>query len=489
MENSSQQKSETNKQVSVLVVEDDHALREAIVATLGLANCLVTEAGSAEEACVTLEKSNVDIIFSDVCMGEMDGHALLRWVRKHKPQIPMVLMTAYGTIERSVDAMRNGAADYLVKPFEPSALLQLLEKYAGCGANSEGPIIGDAKTSAVYDVAKRVAQTDSTVLISGESGTGKEVISRYIHRHSERSNKPFVAINCAAIPETMLEATLFGHEKGAFTGAYTSAPGKFEQANGGTLLLDEVSEMELGLQAKLLRVLQERELERVGGRKTIPLDVRVIATTNRNLRSHVEAGKFREDLYYRLSVFPLSLPALRDRRGDIIPLAEHLLEQHASRMHRSGLKLDATAMEKLLTYHWPGNVRELDNLMQRAIILCVGQEVTVSDLLFDETALGSTTMIQSAQHNIEPQDGDDTIHESPGNYSRIEESNAGDLSRIDRSSGELNADMKRHELEKIQNALQKTRGSKKDAAELLGLSPRTLRYKMAKFREIGLLEE
>lgn len=468
--------------IAVLVVEDDHELREAIVDTLSLANCITTEACSAEEACLVLEKQNFDIIFSDVCMGEMDGHGLLRWVQQHKPQIPLVLMTAYGTIERSVEAMRLGAADYLVKPFEPKVLLKLLERYAGADASFDGPVIGDAKTQAIYDVAKRVAQSDSTVMISGESGTGKEVLSQFIHRQSSRNGKPFVAINCAAIPETMLEATLFGHEKGAFTGAYNSAPGKFEQANGGTLLLDEVSEMELGLQAKLLRVLQERELERVGGRKMIPLDVRVIATTNRNLRSHVEAGKFREDLFYRLSVFPLHLPSLQERSDDIIPLAEYLLEQHASRMHRLGLKLDASAKEKLVAYQWPGNVRELDNLMQRAIILCIGQEITASDLLFDEV-FGQQNLGGSVLSNTTAS-GTGVFESMPGSYaSGSDKAGGGD------GASELQADMQRHELEKIKSALEKTQGSKKEAAELLGLSPRTLRYKMAKFREIGLLED
>ena len=464
--------------VTVLVVEDDYALREAIVETLGLAKCTVHEAGSAEEACVFLEKQNVDIVFSDVCMGDMDGHALLGWVQRHKPHIPFVLMTAYGTIERSVEAMHSGAADYLVKPFEPRALLDLLDKYAGGTTVDEGPVIGDEKTQAVYDIARRVAQTESTVLISGESGTGKEVLSRFIHSHSACHNGPFVAINCAAIPESMLEATLFGHEKGAFTGAYSAAPGKFELANGGTLLLDEVSEMELGLQAKLLRVLQEREVERVGGRKTIPLEVRVLATTNRNLRAHVEAGKFREDLFYRLSVFPLHLPALVERQGDVLPLAQHLLDHHAARMHRKGVEFSKEAQEKLLAYHWPGNVRELDNVVQRALIMCTGQLIATADLLFDSPVTGANATPPMQEVDVQDVDA-----------SRVTAEQVGDDSEVSAVVGELSDDLKRHELQKILRALDKTKGSKKEAAELLGLSPRTLRYKMAKFRESGLLDE
>src|SRR5690606_21197862 len=225
-----------------------------------------------------------------------------------------------------------------------------------------------------------VAQSDSTVLIVGESGTGKEVLARYIHNHSPRSKQPFIAINCAAIPENMLEAMLFGHEKGAYTGAHSSAPGKFEQANGGTLLLDEISEMDIGLQAKLLRVLQEREVERLGGRKTIKLDVRVIATSNRDMRSEVVAGKFREDLYYRLSVLPLQWAPLRDRPDDIIPLAEKLLHRHALKQNRRGVSLSVSAQQAMLAYPWPGNVRELDNVMQRALILQMGKQIYAEDL-------------------------------------------------------------------------------------------------------------
>src|SRR5690606_3799260 len=308
--------------IKVLVVEDDFNLREALADTLQLADYDVLLASSGEEALKQLALYNdIRMIVSDVNMGAMSGHDLLREVKKDYPQIPMLLITAYASIAESVDAMKQGAVDYLVKPFAPQTLVEAVGRHVGVAQTSgDEPVAYAASSLQLLKLAQRVAQSDSTVLIVGESGTGKEVLARYVHNHSSRSRQPFIAINCAAIPENMLEAMLFGHEKGAYTGAHSSAPGKFEQANGGTLLLDEISEMDIGLQAKLLRVLQEREVERLGGRKTIKLDVRVIATSNRDMRSEVAAGKFREDLYYRLSVLPLQWAPLRNRPEDIIPL-------------------------------------------------------------------------------------------------------------------------------------------------------------------------
>ena len=466
------------KKVQVLVAEDDLALRDAVTDTLELSGCEVKAFSGAEGAVAFLEKNDVDIVFSDVCMGDMDGHSFLEWVQVNKPYIPFVLMTAYGTIERSVDAMRMGAADYLVKPFQPRALIDLLEQFVGGSNRADSHVVEDPRMRAVYELAARVAQTDSTVLIAGESGTGKEVMARAIHARSLRADKAFVAINCAAIPESMLEATLFGHEKGAFTGAYTSAPGKFEQANGGTLLLDEISEMDLGLQAKLLRVIQEREVERVGGRKTIPLDVRIVATTNRNLRRYVEEKQFREDLYYRLSVFPVLIPPLRERSGDIVPLAEYLLRHHAQRMNRAGMVLESSAKEKLLSHHWPGNVRELDNVMQRALILAVGNGVSSNELLLDPDFESADASDLDGYDQAEGLVRANTVDGHSGVADDHPHATSGDLHR----------EMNHHEVEQIQQALAQTRGSKKDAAELLGLSPRTLRYRMARLRDKGLLD-
>ncbi|MCB1842307.1 MAG: sigma-54-dependent Fis family transcriptional regulator, partial [Halioglobus sp.] len=290
-------------QARVLVVEDDDALREALCDTLEYGGYAALSACNGVEALCTLEKELVDLVISDVQMDEMDGHTLLREVRATRPQLPFVLVTAHGSVEKAIEAIRAGATDYLLKPFEAEVLLEMVSRLEGAiDCDATGMVAEDPAMTSVRELLSRVAGSPATVLISGESGTGKEVVARYIHHSSERADKPFLAINCAAIPEPMLESMLFGYEKGAYTGAYQSRAGKFEQANGGTLLLDEISEMDLGLQAKLLRVLQEREVERVGGKKVIPLDVRVIATTNRDLQEYVQEKNFREDLYYRLNV-------------------------------------------------------------------------------------------------------------------------------------------------------------------------------------------
>jgi two-component system response regulator FlrC len=262
------------------------------------------------------------MVVSDLRMSPMDGLTLLaRSAMPDIPAMPVLLMTAFGDVDKAVAAMRGGACDFMLKPFEPKALIEQIERYATPPAPAAGVVAEDARTRATLLLASRVARTDATVLLTGESGVGKEVFARYIHEQSARAGGPFVAINCAAIPDNLLEATLFGYEKGAFTGAQTAQAGKFEQANGGTLLLDEISEMPLGLQAKLLRVLQEREVERVGGKKPVPLDIRVLATSNRDMAGRSRAGRFREDLFYRLNVFPLEIPSLRERPGDIVPLA------------------------------------------------------------------------------------------------------------------------------------------------------------------------
>jgi two-component system response regulator FlrC len=452
---------QSNTNRVVLVVEDDNSLREALCDTLELSGYRVIQAAHAEAALEHLELAQVDMIVSDVNMPGMDGHDLLKEVRSRYPVIPMLLITAYGSIERSVDAIRNGAVDYLVKPFEPLALVDCVKRFTGSNDNAEEePVACEPESKQLLQLARRVAETDSTVLIGGESGTGKEVLARYIHRHSSRATGPFVAINCAAIPENMLESVLFGHEKGAFTGAYNSAPGKFEQANGGTLLLDEISEMDLGLQAKILRVLQEREVERVGGRKLIELDVRIIATTNRRLQEEVAAGRFREDLYYRLSVFPLEWRPLRDRAADIIPLAGRLLAEHADKMHRKGVSFDESAIAALLGHGWQGNVRELDNVVQRALIMQPGSIISAAHLRLDT---GVTAALQPQTDAIASMPDQ---NEPPG-------------------ASQLDDDLKRREYEIILDALRAEKGIRKKVAEKLGISPRTLRYKLARMRELG----
>lgn len=454
---------------TVLIVEDDSALREALCTTLQLARLNYLEADCAETALAVLDKKPVDIVVSDVNMPGMDGHELLAQVKARFPGLPMMLITAFGQIKHAVDAMQAGAADYLVKPFEPQVLIDSISAIlGGTGTKSTGneAIAEDPFSRQFFQVASKVAESESTVLISGESGTGKEVLARYIHEHSPRKKQAFVAINCAAIPENMLEAMLFGHEKGAFTGAYASAPGKFEQANGGTLLLDEVSEMDLGLQAKLLRVLQEREVERVGGRKPISLDVRVLATTNRDLREYVEEGKFREDLYYRLSVFPMMWKPLRERVLDIWPIAQRLLAEHSVKMKRPGMRFEPEVERLLLEYHWPGNVRELDNAIQRSLIMASGSSVKVSDFCLDMNEAANWISQQSP--------------------APVGEASQEVFIEVDADRSALGKDLKLREYRIIIDTLRQENGRKKQAAEKLGISPRTLRYKLAQMRENGI---
>ncbi|ANO51044.1 sigma-54-dependent transcriptional regulator [Woeseia oceani] len=433
---------------AVLIVEDDANLRGALSDTLASGRYPVLSAGSGAEALSILGRERVGLVVSDIQMEPMSGHQLLSEIRRQHPAMPAVLMTAYGTIENAVDVMRDGASDYLVKPFAADELIAVVDRYMHADVADSQPIAGDAKTIELLRIAERVARSDATVTISGESGCGKEVFARFIHDRSLRRDKPFVAINCAAIPENMLEAVLFGYEKGAFTGATSAHPGKFEQAEGGTLLLDEISEMDLSLQAKLLRVIQEREVERLAGRTTIALDVRVLATTNRNLRQCVSDGAFREDLYYRLNVFPLRIPPLRERRGDILPLTELAIARHHN---TSGPRpiLAECAVERLLSHDWPGNVRELDNLVQRSLIMLGGATVRAADLAFEEC-------------DAAPQ-----VAATP-------------------AAASLQDEVKQHEYERIRSALGAHHGKRSAAAKALGISPRTLRYKLARMRDEGV---
>ncbi|MBA1200839.1 sigma-54-dependent Fis family transcriptional regulator [Pseudomonas capeferrum] len=448
--------------IKVLLVEDDRVLRQALGDTLEIGGFAYSAVGSAEEALKAVAGEAFSLVVSDVNMPGMDGHQLLAQLRRHHPQLPVLLMTAHAAVERAVDAMRQGAADYLVKPFEPKALLGMVARHASgrLVAQDSGPVAQEPASRQLLELAARVARSDSTVLISGESGTGKEVLARYIHQQSSRAGQPFVAINCAAIPDNMLEATLFGHEKGAFTGAIAAQPGKFEQADGGTLLLDEISEMPLGLQAKLLRVLQEREVERVGGRKPISLDIRILATTNRDLAGEVAAGRFREDLYYRLSVFPLAWRPLRERSADILPLAERLLAYHVDKMKHAPVRLSNAARACLQAYAWPGNVRELDNALQRALILQQGGVIEAADFCLAGTL--PLAPVSSPTTNV------------PAIDARASD------------TGCLDGDLRRHEFQMIIDTLRAERGRRKEAAERLGISPRTLRYKLAQMRDAGL---
>ncbi len=438
------------KTLPVLLVEDDRDLLEALRATLQLAGYETVGAADGQIALAALAQQPIGLVISDVQMKPMDGLSLLAAVKARHSAMPVVLMTAFGDVEKAVAAMRAGASDYLLKPFEPDALLSQVKRHlatadAGHGADV---IARDPRSMALFELARRVAKSAVTVMLSGESGCGKEVLARFIHRHSGRTAGPFVAINCAAIPEHLLEATLFGYEKGAFTGATQSQPGKFEQAQDGTLLLDEVSEMPLALQAKLLRVLQEREVERVGGRKTIALDVRVLAASNRDLQAAVEQGMFREDLYYRLNVFPLLIPPLRERAQDIVPLAQHILAGLAGRLDRHGFEFSESALQRLRQHAWPGNVRELENVIQRAAIVAPGRIIEAEHLALAVPAgVSAAAAEQRAEASI--------------------------------------MDIKSLERTHILETLAAVNGSRKLAVRRLGISERTLRYKLQQYRLAG----
>ncbi|QLE96710.1 sigma-54-dependent transcriptional regulator [Neptunomonas phycophila] len=466
--------------ITVLVVEDDRDLREALVDTLELAEIRTIEAEDGETAILRLKDSVVDMVVSDVNMPGIDGHALLEYVREQFPALPFLLITAFGQVGKAVEAIRKGAVDYLVKPFEADALVDTIRQFAsGAVLSGNEPVAEDGVSKQLLQLARRVAVTDSTVLITGESGTGKEVLARYIHDQSTRAGEPFIAINCAAIPENMLEAMLFGHEKGAFTGAVNSQPGKFEQANGGTLLLDEVTEMDIGLQAKLLRVLQEQEVERVGGRSVIKLDVRVLATTNRELSSYVADGQFREDLYYRLNVFPLQWLPLRERKADIVPLAKRLLEKYCQKMKRPQATFMPDAEAALINHQWPGNVRELDNVIQRALILQTGNQIMACDLhmMTGAIVINASTPEKAINQSSVTQVAEEVAIENPQPAAAVDSALA---------NGTLGNDLRQHEYQLIIDALRATGGSRKEAAEKLEISPRTLRYKLAKIREAGI---
>jgi two-component system response regulator FlrC len=443
--------------LNILVVEDDLQLRDALCLTLECAGHQVMGAADGPAALRLLERDAFNLVVSDLRMQPMDGLELLKAIRGREPHLPVLLMTAFGDVDKAVSAMRAGACDFLLKPFEPRVLLEHVARHAAQPAQADGLIAADPRTRNLMALAARVAKTEATVLLTGESGTGKEVFARYIHGQSPRHGAPFVAINCAAIPENLLEATLFGHEKGSFTGAQAAQAGKFEQAQGGTLLLDEISEMPLGLQAKLLRVLQEREVERVGGRKPIALDIRVLATSNRDMAQEVAAGRFREDLFYRLNVFPLQIPALRERPLDILPLARNFAAQHGNPAARF-----AVEAESLLAAHaWPGNVRELENTVQRALILAGGNTVGVEHLQL--SLQFSAAAVAPAQPAV-----------------------VTDIRSAERPQA-APANIRDLERQHILDTLAAVNGSRKRAVELLGISERTLRYKLQQYRTAGAL--
>jgi len=417
----------------------------------------------AENGLDALEKFQAqpfDLVITDVRMPRMDGMQLLREIKKRSSRVPVIVVTGYGTVENAVEAMREGAFDYVLKPFSLDLIEEIVLRALGqapradSGAlpaplmdNGDRPIITrDERLKRILDMARSVASSQATILIGGESGTGKELLARFIHHHSDRVHGPFVAVNCASLPEGLLESELFGHEKGSFTGAVARKTGRFELADGGTILLDEISEMDISLQAKLLRVLQEGEIDRVGGKNPIQINVRVIATTNRHLKTWVAEGKFREDLYYRLNVIPLTIPPLRERPGDIPVLTDFFLTKYARVNNLPVKTLTRRALHRLESLRWPGNVRELENIIARGVLLARAAEVDLPDLFIDEA-------------------------EAPGAASGASPAQAVELTTI-----------REMEREMIERALSETDGNRTHAAKILGISVRTLRNKLAEYR-------
>ena len=458
----------------VLVVEDDDALREAISFTLGVHDISHCLASNGIEALAWLNTETPAIIVSDVRMPELDGIGLLRAVRRQMPEVPFVLMTAYADVAAAVDAIKSGAREFLLKPFQPETLIEVVERHRA-DPTASGPVGEDPAFLQMLTRLRRVAGSELSVLLSGESGTGKEVLARDVHAHSKRARGPFVAINCAAIPKDLLEATLFGYEKGAFTGAQKSQAGKFELANGGTLFLDEIGEMPPELQAKLLRVLQERVVERVGSHQEISLDFRLVAATNRRLEQAVREGRFREDLYFRIGVFPLEIPPLRTRVDDIEVLSRHFLKRYSAPAGRPGARLSDAALTRMRQHPWPGNVRELENVIQRALLMA-----DTADILPDDLGLPEVAALESAKVV-----GNVVV----AGYSRSITPEAGSAAEgaVDSpaESAADGVDMRSIEREHILQVLRSVNGSRRRAVELLGISERALRYKLKSYREDG----
>lgn len=464
-----------SEQLNILVVEDDDALRDALQITLEAAGHEVACVDGGPAALARLRDKTFNMVISDLRMSPMDGLTLLGEIRARYPGLPVLLMTAFGDVDKAVAAIRSGACDFMLKPFEPKTLIEQIARYATPPAPAADVVAVDAKTRAVLLLAARVARADATVLLTGESGAGKEVFARYIHDQSLRSAGAFVAINCAAIPDNLLEATLFGYEKGAFTGAQNAQAGKFEQANGGTLLLDEISEMPLGLQAKLLRVLQEREVERVGGKKPVALNIRILATSNRDMVEEVRKGRFREDLFYRLNVFPLEIPPLRERPGDIVPLARKLLAELAT-LARQTARFTAAAETRLLAYVWPGNVRELQSVVQRALILATDELIDAEELPLDR--VGVASLVSGLGLDV-------TGSVSEAELLSDAVSPAPTFSEVIATASATPPNMKVLERQHILEVLTQVNGSRKKAVAILGISERTLRYKLNQYRTEG----
>ncbi|MFB3828737.1 MAG: sigma-54-dependent transcriptional regulator [Bryobacteraceae bacterium] len=419
---------------TILVVDDDPGFRRLLNAILTGEGYCVETAGTVRDALAMAARKGYGLVLSDLKLPDGEGLAVLRWFAERAPETPVIMITAFGTVASAVDAMKLGAVDYIGKPLSSPEELRILVRRAleRSQAEREREVLREIDTARftcesliaedpsmveVLEMARKVAPTNATVLIAGESGTGKEVLARCIHANSPRAKRVFVAVNCAALSPTLIESELFGHEKGAFTGAAAQHQGRFERAHQGTLFLDEIGELDGNLQAKLLRVLQERTFERVGGTRQITVDVRVIAATNRDLRQMVSEGGFREDLYYRLNAFPLELPALRHRPADILPLARFFLARAARNLRKPALELSPEAAEALALHAWPGNVRELENAMERVAILCDGR-VEARDLPMERYRPGAPSGRPQQWKDIERRAIEDALRANHGNRTR-----------------------------------------------------------------------
>jgi two-component system, NtrC family, response regulator HydG len=461
----------------VLVVDDDHLSREFLSEAVTALGFTVDEAACAAEALEMIAEVAPDLVLTDLRMPGMDGSELVREIKRENPDLPAVLVTAHGTVEAAVEAMRLGAEDFLLKPCSPDSIEMVIERIERTrrlvdeNAYLRSELVGTeapqivAESPLIQSVlrsASKIARSKGTVLITGESGTGKERIAHYIHQNSPRRDGSFVRVNCAALSENLLESELFGHERGAFTGAHRMRPGRFELADGGTILLDELGEISSALQVKLLRILEEEEFERVGGNTTLSVDVRVIATTNRDLPTEIASGNFREDLYYRLHVLPIAMPALRDRPEDILPLAEHFLAHYARQNGVAAPVFSPEALAQLLEWRWPGNVRELENVVQRAVILLQGQTVELEDLSFGPA--GPLTEAREEKGEDSPVDPEQDL------AARLANLPVADIERV-----------------AILATLESTGGNKTEAARRLGLTARTLSNKIKLWKSAGLM--
>ena len=475
---------------TILIVDDDKSIRYSLKRMLEEKYSIST-AQNGEEALDRIKETPPDLIIMDIKMPGRNGIEVLKEIKLIDPKSLVIIMTAYGTTETAIEAMKYGAYDYILKPFPIPEMKRLVEKalalrklikeevtYAPLGVpeGEEERIVGSSpKMQEIYKMIGQVAPSDVTALLRGESGTGKELIARAIYHHSLRSHRTFLPVNCAAIPDTLLESELFGHEKGAFTGATSRRNGKLEQCQGGTIFLDEIGDMSLSTQAKLLRVLQEKRFERLGGTETIKVDIRFIVATNKNLEEAISSGKFREDLYYRLNVVSITIPPLRERKEDIPDLVSHFLKKFDRELKRGTVGITPSAMEKINSYEWPGNVRQLENVLKRARVLCQGEWILEDQLFFEKGWERREAEEELTKKNVE--DLLDALFEELSNAPAASE----DLDMISNLERGL-----------ILRALQKTKGNQLKAAALLGIHRSTLRGKMEKYnikKEVLVSEE